>query len=401
VSDRDQRTRRRVAVTAVSAVAKAGTGAEAFWEGLLRAPEDGMRRIEDFDPAPYFDNPKEARRADRFAQLALAAAHHLLADAGHPDGDLGHDPARMAVMVATGIGGIETLEEQIVVRAEKGERRVSPFLVPMMMPNAAGASISMKYGWQGPCETVVTACAAGTHGITRAADLVAWGRCDAVIAGGSEASLTPTGLAGFTNMTAMSNDGVSRPFSADRNGFVIAEGCGLVLLEAWDAAVARGATILAEYLGGGSTADAHHITAPAPEGTGAVRCMELALADAGLRPEDIAQINAHGTSTPLNDAAEAHAIAKVFGEGRPPVTSTKGVTGHALGAAGALEAVAAVLSIRHRLIPPTFGTTELDPELPRLDLVLGEPRPWEPGPVLSNSFGFGGHNGCLIVAPAG
>jgi 3-oxoacyl-[acyl-carrier-protein] synthase II len=399
--DRNQRTRRRVAITAVSAVAKAGIGAEQFWDGLCTAPEDGMRRIDDFDPAPYFANPKEARRSDRFAQLALAATHHLLEQAGHPDGDIGHDPSRMGVFVATGIGGIETLEDQIIVNAEKGSRRVSPFLVPMMMPNSAGASVSMKYGWQGPCESIVTACAAGTHGITRAAALIAWDRCDAVIAGGSESALTPTGLAGFQNMTALSNDGVSRPFSADRNGFVIAEGCGLLLLEAWDAAVARGATILGELLGGASTADAHHITAPSPGGVGAVTCMELALADAGLRASDIAHINAHGTSTPLNDAAEAHAIAKVFGESGPPVTSTKGVTGHALGAAGALEAVAAVLAIQKRLIPPTFGTTAVDPELPQIDLVTGEPREWEPGPVLSNSFGFGGHNGCLIVAPAG
>jgi 3-oxoacyl-[acyl-carrier-protein] synthase II len=398
--DRNQRTRRRVAITAVSAVAKAGIGAEQFWDGLCTAPDDGMRRIDDFDPAPYFANPKEARRADRFAQLALAAAQHLLEQAGHPDGDLGHDPSRMGVFVATGIGGIETLEDQIIINAEKGSRRVSPFLVPMMMPNSAGASVSMKYGWQGPCEAIVTACAAGTHGITRAAELIAWDRCDAVIAGGSESALTPTGLAGFQNMTALSNDGVSRPFSADRNGFVIAEGAGLLLLEEWDAAVARGATILGEFLGGASTADAHHITAPAPGGVGAVTCMELALADAGLRPEDIAHINAHGTSTPLNDAAEAHAIAKVFGEGGPPVTSTKGVTGHALGAAGALEAVAAVMAIQKRLIPPTFGTSAVDPELPQIDLVLGEPREWEPGPVLSNSFGFGGHNGCLIVTPA-
>jgi 3-oxoacyl-[acyl-carrier-protein] synthase II len=398
--DRNQRTRRRVAITAVSAVAKAGIGAEQFWDGLCTAPEDGMRRIDDFDPAPYFANPKEARRSDRFAQLALAAAHHLFEQAGHPDGDIGHDPSRMGVFIATGIGGIETLEDQIIVNAQKGSRRVSPFLVPMMMPNSAGASVSMKYGWQGPCESIVTACAAGTHGITRAADLIAWDRCDAVIAGGSESALTPTGLAGFQNMTALSNDGVSRPFSADRNGFVIAEGCGLLLLEEWDAAVARGATILGELLGGASTADAHHITAPSPGGVGAVTCMELALADAGLRAGDIAHINAHGTSTPLNDAAEAHAIAKVFGENGPPVTSTKGVTGHALGAAGALEAVAAVLAIQQRLIPPTFGTSAVDPELPQIDLVIGEPREWEPGPVLSNSFGFGGHNGCLIVAPA-
>ena len=397
--DRNTRTRRRVAVTAVSAVAKAGTGADEFWDGLCREPEPGMRQITDFDPAPYFDNPKEARRTDRFAQLALAAAHHLLEAAGAPDGDIGLEPSRKGVLIATGIGGIETLEEQILVRDKKGERRVSPFLVPMMMPNAGAASVSMKYGWQGPCETTVTACAAGTHGLVRAADLIAWGRCDAVLAGGTESTLTPTGIAGFQNMTALSNDGVSRPFSADRNGFVIAEGCGLLLLEEWDHAVARGATILAEFLGGASNADAHHITAPSVGGVGAIECMEMAFADAGVTAGDIRQINAHGTSTPLNDAAEAHAIAKVFGENGPPVTSTKGVTGHALGAAGALEAVAAVLSISKELIPPTMGTTAVDPELPQINLVMGEAQPWEPGPVLSNSFGFGGHNGCLIVAP--
>ena len=398
--DRNTRTRRRVAITAVGAVAKAGIGAEAFWDGLLQVPEDGMRQITDFDPTPYFENPKEARRTDRFAQLAQAAAHMALEAAGHPEGDLPYEPGRRGVFVATGIGGIETLEEQIIVRAEKGERRVSPFLIPMMMPNAAGAGISMTYGWQGPCETTVTACAAGTHGITRAADLVAWGRCDAVLAGGTESTLTPTGIAGFQNMTALSNDGVSRPFAADRNGFVIAEGCGMLLLEDWDGAVERGATILAEFLGGASNADAHHITAPSPGGAGAIECMALALADAGLTPGDIRQVNAHGTSTPLNDASEAHAIAKLFGDDGPAVTSTKGVTGHALGAAGALEAVAAVLSIQHRLIPPTMGTTAVDPELPQIDLVMGEAREWEPGPVLSNSFGFGGHNGCLIIAPA-
>lgn len=397
--DRNTRTRRRVAITAVSAVAKAGIGADAFWEGLCRAPEDGMRQITEFDPTRYFENPKEARRADRFAQFAIAGAQILFEEAGIPDGVIGYEPSRQGVMIATGIGGIETLEEQILVHHKKGPRRVSPFLIPMMMPNAGGASVSMKYGWQGPCETIVTACAAGTHGVTRGADLIAWGRCDAVVAGGAEATLTPTGLQGFQNMTALSNDGVSRPFAEDRNGFVIAEGCGLLLLESWDHAVDRGATILAEFLGGASTADAHHITAPAPGGVGAIECMELAMADAGITAGDVRQINAHGTSTPLNDAAEAHAIAKVFGEDGPPVTSTKGVTGHALGAAGALEAVAAVLSIRERLIPPTMGTDAVDPELPQINLVTGEPQAWEPGPVLSNSFGFGGHNGCLIIAP--
>ncbi len=395
--DRNVRHRRRVAITAVGVVAKAGIGADAFWDGLCSSPEDGMRQIEDFDPAPYFDNPKESRRSDRFSQFALAASHLAFEQAGAPDGDLGYDPTRAGVFVATGIGGIETLEEQILVHDKKGPRRVSPFLVPMMMPNAAGASVSMKYGWQGPCETTVTACAAGTHGITRAADLIAWGRADAMIAGGSESSLTPTSLQGFSNMTALSNDGRSRPFADDRNGFVIAEGCGILVLEEWDMALARGATILAEFLGGASTADAHHITAPS--GVGAVNCMRQALEEAGLEPGDIGQINAHGTSTPLNDAAEAKAIAEVFGEPGPPVTSTKGVTGHALGAAGALEAVAAVLSIQKGLIPPTMGTKAVDPELPQIDLVMNEPRPWEPGPVLSNSFGFGGHNGCLIIGP--
>lgn len=397
--DRTIRHRRRVAITAAGVVAKAGIGVDAFWDGLCATPEDGARQIDDFDPTPYFENPKEARRTDRFAQFALAATQLAFEQAGLDDGAPPYEPARCGVFVGTGIGGIETLEEQILVHDKKGPRRVSPFLVPMMMPNAGAAAVSMKYGWQGPCETLVTACAAGTHSITRAAEQIAWGRCDAVVAGGAESSLTPTGVQGFQNMTALSNDGVSRPFAEDRNGFVISEGCGVLLLEEWELAVERGATILGEFLGGASTADAHHITAPSPGGVGAITCMRLALEDAGLEPGDIAQINAHGTSTPLNDAAEAHAIAEVFGDDGPPVTSTKGVTGHALGAAGALEAVAAVTSIQKRQIPPTMGTKAVDPELPQIDLVTQAPRDWEPGPVLSNSFGFGGHNGCLILAP--
>ncbi|HEV3227123.1 MAG TPA: beta-ketoacyl synthase N-terminal-like domain-containing protein, partial [Acidimicrobiales bacterium] len=209
-----------------------------------------------------------------------------------------------------------------------------------------------------------------------------------------------TGLAGFGNMTALSNTGVSRPFDAERDGFVMSEGAAVLVLEEWGAAESRGATILAEVLGAASNADAHHITAPSPGGAGAVACMELALADACLAPGDIAHINAHGTSTPLNDAAEAEAIAKLFGSTSPIVTSTKGVTGHALGAAGALEAAAVVLSMVHELVPPTDGTKALDPALPPIDLVLHEPRPWTPGPSLSNSFGFGGHNGTLVLGPA-
>jgi 3-oxoacyl-[acyl-carrier-protein] synthase II len=387
---------RRVAVTGVGVLAACGIGRDAFWAGLLAPQPTGERRINGFEPETAFENPKEAKRTDRFAQIALAAANEAMAQAG----DIGVDLDRAAVLMGTGVGGLDTLETQIITRHEKGERRVSPFLVPMMMSNAASAGLSMRYGWRGPCETTVTACAAATHAIGNAARLIANGRCDAALTGGSEAAMTITGVAGFRNMTALSNSGVSRPFDAERDGFVMSEGAAVLVLEEWSAAEARGATILAEVLGAASTADAHHITAPAPGGTGAITCMEFALDDAGLTPSDIVHINAHGTSTPLNDAAEAEAIANLFGSPGPIVTSTKGVTGHALGAAGALEAAAVVLSMAHGLIPPTDGTKAIDPALPTIDIVLREPRPWTPGPSLSNSFGFGGHNGTLVLGPA-
>ena len=388
---------RRVAVTGIGVISSCGTGVDAFWAGLNSAPPEGERRVHDFDPESVFDNPKEARRADRVTQLALGAATQALEHAG----DITCDPLRRGVLIATGIGGIGTLEEQITLYAEKGARRVSPFLIPMMMPNAPSATVSMRWGWQGPCQTVSTACAASTHALVDAAMWIASGRCDVVAAGGSEAAMTPVGMAGFTNMTAMSSRNVSEPFAATRDGFVIAEGAAVLILEAWEVAEARGATILAEVLGGASTADAHHITAPAPGGRGALSCMEIALADAGIDAAAIAQVNAHGTSTPLNDAAEAEAMAKLFGTPGPPVTSIKGVTGHSLGAAGAIEAISVIESMRRGLIPPTAVTTEVDPELPQIDLVLGEARPWTPGPTISNSFGFGGHNGSLVLAPAG
>lgn len=388
---------RRVAVTGVGVVAPCGIGREAFWTGLNSPVEDAERRVHDFDPTPFFENPKEVRRTDRYAQFAFAAAAEALEQAGEIDAA----PTRRGVFLGTGIGGLNTLEDQIITRYEKGERRVSPFLVPMMMANAAAGGLSMKYGWQGPAENTVTACAAGTHSVGNGARWIATDRCDAVLAGGSEASFTVTALAGFRNMTALSPDNRSMPFDANRNGFVMAEGAAVLVLEEWERAEARGATILAEVMGAASTADAHHITAPSPGGVGAVNCMELALADAGIGAEDIVHINAHGTSTPLNDAAEAEAINKVFGgANKPAVTSTKGVTGHALGAAGAIEAAAIVLAMQHKLIPPTAGHLEDDPEMPDIDLVVGEPRPWTPGPSLSNSFGFGGHNGCLVMGPA-
>ncbi len=387
---------RRVVVTGYGVIAPCGSGKDAFWAGLLGPNLTGGTKagIDPWDPLPYFENPKEARRADLFQQFALGAAEEAFAMAG----ESGVDPGRFGVIFGTGVGGIHTLEEQVEVRLEKGDRRVSPFIVPMMMPNAAGAAISMKYKLRGPCQTVTTACAASTHAIGDAFRQIAWGRCDAVVTGGSEAAGSPTAMAGFQNMTALSSSGVSMPFSEGRDGFVMGEGGAVLILEALDVAVARGATIYAEVLGGASNADAHHITAPSPGGVGAIACMELALEEAGLQPSDIKQINAHGTSTPLNDAAEAEAIQKLFGPTGPPVTSTKGVTGHALGAAGALEAVAVIMSMEKRLIPPTAGTTALDPSM-NIDLVIGEPRPWEPGPAMSNSLGFGGHNGSIIFGP--
>ena len=389
---------RRVAVTGIGVVAPAGIGKEAFWSGLLSPAPNGFRQIDDWDPSPYFDNPKEARRSDRVSQFTLAAAAEALEQAG----EISADPARRGTFVGTGVGGIGTLEEQIEVRLSKGERRVSPFLVPMMMANAPAATISMRYGWQGPCENTVTACAAGTHAIGNAARMVADGRCDVVMAGGAEAPFTPTAVAGFGNMTALSNSGDSRPFDANRDGFVMAEGAAILVLEAWELAEARGATILGEVLGSASTADAHHITAPSPGGVGAVTCMQLAMDDAGITPDQVRHINAHGTSTDKNDAAEAEAVAKVFGsdDSGPLVTSTKGITGHALGAAGALEAVAVLLAMQHGKVPPTAGLTERDPELPAINIVEGGPADWEPGPALSNSFGFGGHNGTLVLGPA-
>ena len=386
----------RVAITGLGVVAPCGLGKDAYWKGLSGPGITNTRSLEitDWDPQPYFDSPKDARRADRVEQLALAAAHEAFEQSGRPD----VDPSRFGTIFATGIGGLHTLEEQVVTRVEKGDRRVSPFLVPMMMANASGAAISMRYGLQGPNETICTACAAGTHAIGYAARLISWGMVDAVATGGSECAATATSLAGFGNMTALSSTGSSKPFDTTRDGFVMGEGAAVFILERYDLAVKRGATILGEILGAGSNADAHHITAPAPGGTGAIACMNLAIADAGLSASDIKLVNAHGTSTPLNDAAEAAAMAHVFGPNGVPVTSGKGVTGHALGAAGALEAAQVVLSIQHKQIPPTAGTTEVDPAM-SIDLVTGTARDWAPGPAISNNFGFGGHNGSIIIAP--
>ncbi|MHB1711978.1 MAG: beta-ketoacyl-[acyl-carrier-protein] synthase family protein [Acidimicrobiales bacterium] len=384
---------RRVAITGIGAVSCCGVGTDELWAGLNGPAPDRDRRVPDFDPCDWF-SAKEVRQVDRFTQFAVAASEMALQDAG----DLGVDPDRAGVVMGTGVGGFESLQAQVLLYGEKGARRISPRLVPMMMANAGAATVSMRTGWHGPSEAITTACAAGTHSIGCAARLVASGRLDVAIGGGAEAAMTEVGIAAFSNMTALSTSGHSRPFDIRRDGFVITEGAGALVLEAWDHALARGARIYGELAGAASTADAHHITAPAPGGSGAAACMTMAMEDAGVDVGAIGHINAHGTSTPLNDRSEADAITKVFGSDSPPVTSTKGITGHGLGAAGAIEAVAVVLSIRHRLIPPTSGYEEPDPDI-LLDIVAGQARPWVPGAVLSNSFGFGGHNGCLVISP--
>jgi 3-oxoacyl-[acyl-carrier-protein] synthase II len=394
---------RVVAVTGIGVVAPCGTGVEAFWHGLCTepGPQDQPLLVEGFDPTTWF-GPKEVRRVDRFTQLAVAAATLALVDARFdPQGDgadPGFDRARAGVLVATGVGGLASYDQQLRVLEERGAKRVSPFLIPMLMPNAASAAVSIRLGWKGPCETTTTACAAGTHGVANGAGWIRHGRCDVVLAGASEAHPSPVGMAAFGNMTALSPSGLSRPFDVGRDGFLASEGAAMMVLEELGAARARGAHVYALVLGSASNADAHHLTAPAEAGEGALACMRLALDDAGLTAGDIAHVNAHGTSTPLNDAAEAAAITSLFGSPGPPVTSIKGVIGHPFGAAGALEAAAAALTIDRGAIPPTAGHRRLDPAM-SLDVVVGEPRPFAPGPVLSNSFAFGGHNGCLILGP--
>ena len=380
---------RRVAVTGLGAISCAGVGVDALWQALQSSTPPASKRIGDFD-ASHLGGPKELRRLDPFTLYGLMAAQEAWDQSGleGPIVDGGS-------LVTTGIGGLQTVLEQYRVLTEKGPDRVSPFMVPMMMPNAATAAVSMRYGLGGPAETVTTACAAGTHAIGNAARLIASGRCSVVVAGGAEAVMVDIAEAGFKNMTALSNEGLSRPFDINRNGFVMGEGAGILILEDWDHALARGATILAEVIGAASTADAHHITAPDPEGNGAARCMELALSDAAITPEDVSHINAHGTSTPLNDLGESVAMSRVFTNGVPPITSIKGHLGHSLSAAGALEGVASVLTLLNQVIPPTAGTTEVDPAI-GLDVVLGSPRKTDVEVVLSNSFGFGGHNGSVI-----
>lgn len=345
-----------------------------------------------WDPEPEIPR-REARRLDRFAQFALVAAAEALAQAG----EVGADPNRVTVNVATGIGGLESLEELIGTSYTENPR-VSPLWIPMMMCNAAAAAISIRYGFGGQASTPVVACAAGAQAILDGLRQVEWGYADVAVVGGAEGAVRKPTIEGFASARALSPTLTARPFDIDRDGFVLGEGAAILVVETKERAEARGAAIIAELSGGASTADAHHITAPHPQGDGAERAVRLALDDAGLSPADVGYVNAHGTGTDLNDRTEGAVVDRVFGSRQPAVSSIKGTTGHALGASGAIEAAAAVLAIERSELPPNVGLESQDPEIP-LSNIVTERREWDPRPVLSNSFGFGGHNTVLVFEP--
>ncbi|MGH2908854.1 MAG: beta-ketoacyl-[acyl-carrier-protein] synthase family protein [Solirubrobacteraceae bacterium] len=402
--------RRRVVVTGIGAVSPLGIGAERLherWAAGVVGISDGLGRADEFQPAEHL-SVREARRLDRFSQFALVAAGEAIAQAGWVGGasESGIDPYRVACVIATGIGGQGTIESQLEVMRERGARQVSPLGIPQYMPNAAAAAITMKHGIRGQSFQVGSACASGAHAIGLALRMIQYGEADMVVCGGSEATLTQFAEASFQNMQALSVSGVSRPFDLRRDGFVMGEGAGVLVLEAEDDAREREVTVLGEIAGYGSTTDAHHLTAPDPSGTPASRAIELALGDAGASASDVDYINAHGTSTPLNDAAETRAIKSALGEAAQtlPVSSTKSSIGHLLGAAGAIEAVATVRTLVTGVIAPTLGYEVPDPELD-LDYVPGESRPLivsngHPPLALSNSFAFGGHNVTLAIRGA-
>jgi 3-oxoacyl-[acyl-carrier-protein] synthase II len=399
--------RAHVVITGVGAVTPLGGAQDLVnrWVAGESGIRDGEGACVDFEPTDTL-TPKEARRADRFTQLGLAASDAALADAGWTSG-LPYDADRIGCVIGTGIGGIGTMEDQHDTLRDRGAERVSPLTVPLMMANALPGALSMRHGLLGQVYGVVSACAAGAHAIGAAARMIQSGEADAVVTGGGEAALTPLSRAAFASLDALSETGVSRPFDRRRDGFVMGEGAGVLVLEDAEKARERGARVLGEILGYGATADAHHITAPDPEGRGATKAIQHALADAGLQPGDVDYVNAHGTSTPLNDRAETAAIKSALGDhaARVPVSSTKSAIGHLLGAAGAVEAIATVLALREGLAPPTLGYEEPDEDLD-LDYVPGAARELIPRGsngnagrlvALSNAFGFGGHNAVLCL----
>jgi 3-oxoacyl-[acyl-carrier-protein] synthase II len=399
--------RRRVVITGMGAITPLGPGARTLFERWAAGEvgiEDGEAPCGWFDPREAL-GAKLARRTDRFAQFALAASDEALADAGWEDGAVPCEPERIGCVIGTGIGGIGTIETQQDVLRDRGAGRVSPLSVPLLMSNAAAGTVAMRHSLRGQSYGVASACAAGAHAIGTAVRMIQAGDADAVVCGGAEAALTGLARAGFAAMGATSESGVSRPFDARRDGFVMGEGAGVLVLEDESVASARGARVLGEVLGYGATSDAYHLTAPEPEGSGAARAVSLALADAGVSPGELSYVNAHGTSTPLNDRSETAALKTALGDAasRVPVSSTKSAIGHLLGAAGAVEAIATVLALRRRLAPPTLGFGEREEGLD-LDYVPDSARPLANGNGraigMSNSFGFGGHNAVLVFGSA-
>lgn len=403
---------RRVVITGMGAVTPLGNNVKDFWEGI-KAGKNGIDRITHFDIEHQkakmgaevrdfvFHDKKEARRTDLYSQYGVTAALEAMADSGLVSGE-NIDPERLGVLVGSGIGGIMTLEGEVLKATEKGITRVSPFLVTSVIGNILAGNIAIACNAHGSCLGLVTACATGTHAIGESYRNIKHGYTDAVIAGASEAPFAPVCFSGFANMTALSTrenpDRCSTPFDKERDGFVMGEGSGIVILEEYEHAVARGAHIYAEVVGYGSTCDAHHITMPSPEGTGAAKAMELAIEDAGIEPKEVSYINAHGTGTPYNDLFETRAIKKVFGQDAYsiPVSSTKSMTGHLLGAAGVVEAIVCTMAMIEGVIPPTINLEVPDEELD-LDYVPGVARKQTLNYTLSNSLGFGGHNGSILL----
>ena len=405
----------RVVVTGMGTVTPVGNNTDVFWKNICNG-KSGVDRIALFDPADFdsriagqikdFDSslyfsPKDVRRMDRFVQLAVASSKMAL-KGSELDLDK-EDRNRIGVLIGSGIGGLKVIEDQHSILLKKGPSRVSPFLIPMLIIDMASGQVAIQFGLKGPNFAIATACASGSHAIGEAFRIIQRGEADIMVAGGTETAITPTGLAGFCKMKALSTRNedpkrASRPFDRDRDGFVMGEGAGILLLEDLDHAKKRDAVIYAELAGFGMTADAYHITSPSPEGEGAVQAMKLALSDASLNPEDIDYINAHGTSTPFNDRCETKAIKAVFGKyaKKIPVSSTKSMTGHLLGASGGVELIASVLSIKHGIIAPTINYENPDPECD-LDYTPNIARECKVQCAMSNSFGFGGHNSVLVV----
>ena len=408
--------KRRVVITGIGAVTPLGTGVKKFWENLVNGvsgvdyiksfnPDDyGIpvkiaAEVKDFNPEEFMDK-KEARKTSRFIQFAVAAVKEALEDSGLLESE--YDPYRVGVIIGTGIGGLKDIEDQTLILKEKGARRVSPFFIPYGISNMASGLVAIRWGFKGPNYCVTSACATGNHAIGDAFRLIQKGDIDVAIAGGTEAAITPLGVAGFASMKALStrNDEpqkASRPFDRDRDGFVMGEGAGILILEEYERAKKRGAKIYAELIGYGATDDAYHITSPHECGEGAYQCMKLALEDAGIKPEEVDYINAHGTSTPLNDKTETMAIKQLFGEHayKLKISSNKSMIGHLLGAAAAVEAVATVKTIETGVIPPTINLENPDPECD-LDYVPNKAIEYPVRVALSNAFGFGGTNATLV-----